>query len=78
MPRPMSIYKSLPTGGSVKVHSFIETRRGIAYAYNGKVKTYSNKSQAEKMKEKLAILGYNVFVSFEWPFLLHEDMGVHN
>jgi len=69
MPKPMTKFK--PYTKEVELHSFIDARKGKTYAFKGNVKTYSNKTQAEKASAKLSEIGISVFVSFEWTFTLH-------
>lgn len=51
---------------------FVKHNRSNAMVYQekGNVKTYSNKTQAEKKVAELVSAGHNCFVSMSWPFLI--------
>lgn len=69
MPRPMSIFR-VETPKKEK-HSFEAIRGGVlAYHNYGSLKTYSNRTQADKKVQELKELGYNCFVRYSWPFII--------
>lgn len=51
----------------VEKHSFNSKK---VYMEFGKVKTYANKTQADKKVNELRGLGFNVGRSISWPFLV--------
>lgn len=53
------------------LHSFITIRGGgLAYAENGNLKTYSNKTQVDKKVKELTEIGFNVSRTMFHPFLI--------
>lgn len=68
MKKPMTTYKI--EAPEVEKHSFVKTRRGMVYAENGDIKTYSNRTQAQKKVDELNALGLNVSFSMQWPFVI--------
>lgn len=53
-----------------KLNSFVQGRSSMVYAKNGVIKTYSNKTQAEKQAAILNDLGFRCGVSLSWPFTI--------
>ena len=68
MKKPMRAFKI--EGNKVEKHSFIKVRTGLAYAEYGMLKTYSNKTQADKKVKELTALGFNVHFTASHPFLI--------
>ncbi len=66
----MSKYKSKIV--NPEKHSF--TEKGIYLEY-GHVKTYANKTQADKKVMELNCMGYKVIRSFDWPFIIKRIAG---
>jgi len=43
------------------------------YAVNGRIRTYANKTQADKVVNELLENGLNVCRSFSWPFIIFKS-----
>jgi hypothetical protein len=70
MPRPMTRYKTIEKPKAPE-HSFVDIRGGRkAYAKNGNLCTYSNRTQADNKVRQLCQLGFDCCRTFEWPFLI--------
>jgi len=68
MKKIITTYKSKYT--KPKLHEFVQGRTSLVYAKNGLVKTYSNKTQAEKQAAILNDLGFRCGVSLSWPYTI--------
>lgn len=68
MKKPMTNFKVETP--QVELHTFVKGRSGLVYAEKGLVKTYSNKTQAQKRVDLLTGLGFKCGVSFAWPFTI--------
>ena len=68
MPKPMSNYKV--SALKPKQHDF--TARGLYLEY-GHVKTYANKTQADHKVSELKLLGFDVYRSYDWPFIIMQS-----
>jgi hypothetical protein len=68
MKRPMTIFKM--DTPKIERHTFVQTRKGMAYAEYGRLKTFSNRTQAQKKVNDLISLGFKVCCTVSHPFLI--------
>jgi hypothetical protein len=54
--------------------SFVERFGSKVYAEYGKIKTYTNRTQANNKIQELRQAGYSVFMSLDYPFTIIEEV----
>lgn len=72
MPKSMTTYRQMKI--IHPEHSFSEIRgKRMAYHNYGNLKTYTNITQAEKRVSLLKELGFNVYRTYTFPFLILQN-----